>query len=65
MKVLKVKGNKKLLLSVREIMDLLGLSRNAHGFSCVIKRVTVITPYTRESSVLTIKNSSTIIVSEN
>ena len=42
MEVLKVKEGEKLLLSVRETMDLLGLSRNAHRFSYVVKRVTVI-----------------------
>jgi len=42
MEVLKVKEGERLLLSVRETMDLLGLSRNARRFSYVVKRVTVI-----------------------
>ena len=42
MKVLRIKEDEKLLLSVRETMDLLGLSRNAHRFSYVVKRVKVI-----------------------
>jgi len=35
MEVLQVKEGEKLLLSVRETMDLLGLSRNAHRYSCL------------------------------